>query len=382
MRRVCFVLTNRTQYGRSKYMMRTIQEHPELELQVVVAGSALLPKYGDVASACIVDGFPVNERITMLVEGGSPVAMAKTTGLGLIEFTTAFENLKPDIALLRGDRYEMLSSAIVASYLNIRIAHIEGGDLSGTIDESVRHAISKLAHIHFPTNNDSANRLIRMGENSEHVHDIGSLDIEYLTTLDFDQPVDLENAGQKGSGATLDLSKPYLVVLQHPVTTEYGAGRDQFEATVKAIEELKIPTIWFWPNTDAGHDEASKAIRVARDQGRLDHVHFFRSIAPEPFLRLVNGASCLIGNTSAGIKECSWLGTPVVNVGTRQNGRLRAKNVTDVTYEASAILEAVRQQVEQGRYPQSSIYHKAGASSALAEILATSTAPVQKSWTE
>src|SRR3989338_1213319 len=182
-KKVCFVITNRVHYTRCKQLIQQLKNHPQLELQLVVAASALLPKYGDVTSELERDGVPIHAKINMLLEGGSPITMAKTTGLGLLEMSTVLENLKPDVVLVRGDRYEVLAIAIAAAYMNIPLAHIEGGDVTGTIDESVRHAITKLAHLHFPTNELSKERIIKMGEDPKQVHNVGSLDIEYLTTL-------------------------------------------------------------------------------------------------------------------------------------------------------------------------------------------------------
>jgi len=169
MKKICVVITNRAHYARGKLVLKAINEHPELELQLIVAGSALIDKYGNIMTKIEEDGFKINKKITMLLEGGTPTAMAKTTGVGLLEFSTAFENLEPDIVLIRGDRYEILAPAIAASYLNIPLAHIEGGDVTGTIDESVRHAVTKLAHLHFATNELSKERILKMGEIPENI---------------------------------------------------------------------------------------------------------------------------------------------------------------------------------------------------------------------
>src|SRR3989338_5554140 len=175
-RKICFVITSKIHYGRSKLIVEELQKRPDVELEIVVAASALLDMYGNVLEDLARDGFLVNNKIVMTLEGGNTVAMAKTAGVGIMEFTTAFDNLRPDIVVVRGDRYEVLSAAVAAAYLNISVAHIEGGDLTGTIDESVRHAITKLAHIHFPTNELSASRIIRIGENPKYVFNTGSSD--------------------------------------------------------------------------------------------------------------------------------------------------------------------------------------------------------------
>jgi len=255
----------------------------------------------------------------MLVEGGTPLSMSKTTGVGLLEFSTIFENLKPDIVVIRGDRFEILAPAIAAAYMNIPLAHIEGGDVTGTIDESVRHSVSKLAHIHFPTNNLSAERLIKMGEDPKNVHMAGSLNNEFLTNCDLSFPSDLfEKYG--GVGEKLDLVKGYILVMQHPVTTEYGKGLEQIKETLKAIHELKLPTIMLWPNVDAGTDHISKGIRLYREQNKdTGFLHIFRNLHPEDFARVLKHCNCFIGNSSAGIIESSFLGTPSVNIGSRQH---------------------------------------------------------------
>lgn len=380
-KKICFVITNRVHYSRCKQLLHTLKNHPTIDLQIVVAASALLPKYGEVTKELEKDGFVIHATINMLLEGGSPIAMAKTTGLGLLEMSTVLENLKPDIVVVRGDRYEVLSIAIAAAYLNIPLAHIEGGDVTGTIDESVRHAITKLAHLHFATNQLSKERIIKMGEKQENVYDVGSLDVEYLTKLDLSFPHNLWEVGPQGLGTNFDLNQGYVVVLQHPVTTEYGSGRQQMEETIKAIHELKVPTIWLWPNIDAGNDEITKALRVYREHQKPDFIHFYRFLAPEMFAKVIAHAKCLVGNSSAGIKECSYLGTPVVNIGTRQSGRLRAENVVDVPYNAAVIKNAIQTQLQKGKYPKSPVYLKEQTSQKIADILSQAKVDIQKKLT-
>jgi len=379
MKKICVVITNRAHYARGKLILRAIDEHPELELQIIVAGSALINKYGKIIRKIEEDGFKINKKITMLVEGGTPSAMAKTTGLGLLEFSTAFENLKPDIVLLRGDRYEILAPSIASAYLNIPLAHIEGGDVTGTIDESVRHAVTKLAHIHLATNELSKERIIKMGEVPESVYNVGSPDAEFLNKQDltFNQK-ELWNGETVGVGAKPDLSKEYLIVMQHSVTTEHKEARAQIGETIKAIHELNIPTIWIWPNVDAGTDELSKAIRIHRERTDQKHIHFFRFIDPSLFAKLLENTSCIVGNSSAGIKESSFLGTPAVNIGTRQKGRLKDKNVIDVPHKSEKIKDAIITQIKNGKYTKSRLYFKPNTSTQIANILSKSKTKVQK----
>jgi|TARA_Y100000310_G_scaffold311008_1_gene356858 UDP-hydrolysing UDP-N-acetyl-D-glucosamine 2-epimerase len=379
MKKICVVITNRAHYARGKLVLKAINEHPELELQLIVAGSALIDKYGKIITKIEEDGFKINKKITMLLEGGTPTAMAKTTGLGLLEFSTAFENLEPDIVLIRGDRYEILAPAIAASYLNIPLAHIEGGDVTGTIDESVRHAVTKLAHIHFPTNELSKERILKMGEIPENVYNVGSPDAEFLNSQDLTfNPNEIWKGETIGVGERPNLSKEYLIIMQHPVTTEHKKSKEQTEETIKAIHELKIPTIWIWPNVDAGTDELSKAVRVYRENTEQNHIQFVRFLDPTLFAKLLKNAACIVGNSSAGIKESSFLGTPAVNIGTRQQGRLKDKNVIDASHNSEEIKEAILKQIKNGNYNQSELYFKPNTSKQIATTLAKSKIKIQK----
>jgi len=379
-RKICFVITSKIHYGRSKLILEELRNRDDVELQIVVGASAILPNYGDVLSLMERDGFKYNAKIVMTLEGGSPVAMAKTTGIGITEFATAFDNLGPDVVVVRGDRYEVLSAAIAAAYLNIPVAHIEGGDISGTIDESVRHAITKLAHIHFATNEKSRERILRMGEKPDFVHNVGCPELEFVVRNNFDASPDFVN--RIGVGDVVDINKPFLIVMQHPVTTEVGENRKNIEQTLQAVHELELPTVWFWPNVDAGTDEVSKGIRVFRENYSPKQMRFVKYLPPEEFTALLKKAACLIGNSSAGLKECSILGTPVVDIGTRQNRRLRGSNVVNVGYDKDEIISAIQRQLSRGKYEPSYIYYKEGTCKKIADVLAGGTLYTQKGFYE
>ena len=379
-RKVCFVITSVIHYGRNKYILEELKKRPDLELQIVVGASALLSNYGEVLSTLTRDGFHCDAKIMMTLEGGNPVAMAKTTGIGIMEFTSVFDNLRPDVVVIRGDRYEMLSATIAATYLNIPVAHIEGGDVTGTIDESVRHAITKLSQIHFTTNADAYRRVLRMGENPRYVFLTGSPEIEAVSHNGF--VVTNEYINQLGVGDVIDVTKPYLIVMQHSVTTEVGSNRAHVEETLRAISEIDMPAIWFWPNVDAGTDEVSKAIRVFREVHHSRTIRFIKYITPEQFIGLLKGAVCLVGNSSTGIKECSHLGIPAVNIGTRQAGRLRGPNVMDVSYNKEEIKTAIQMQVAHGAYAPSRLYFKTGTAKRIAQVLAEIPLYVQKQFHE
>lgn len=360
---------NRIHYARQKHLLDLLNKNPKIELQLVVGGSVLLEKYGERFLSAIQDaGFIVNETLFNVIEGGNHVTMAKTAGLTALEFSNSLHKLNPDIVLIRGDRFEQLAAAMVAAYLNKTIAHIEGGDVTGTIDESVRHAITKLAHIHFVTNEAARRRVIQMGENPRLVFNVGSPDVEFAALVD--KKLDGRAVNQTGTGPKIDLKRSFLMVMQHPVTTE-KTNRRNVEATLKAIDDLNMPTVWFWPNSDAGTGEMAKVMRIYREQGKLKNnkVRFVTDILPEHFVALLRSARVLVGNSSAGIKECSYFGIPVVNIGTRQQNRLRGENVLDVGHNTLAIKKAIQKQLAHGPYVQSSLYRKPNTSKKIMEVL-------------
>lgn len=375
-RKICFVITSKIHYARNKLILEELRKREDVDLQIVLGGSAILEKYGNILNLLEEDGFNYNAKIIMTLEGGVPAAMAKTTGIGIVEFTTTFENLKSDLVVVRGDRYEVLSAAIASAYLNIPIAHIEGGDVSGTIDESVRHAITKLSHIHFTTNELSKKRVLQMGENPKYVFNYGSPDVEFASKNNHKISNDLIN--YFGVGSRIDINKPFIMVSQHPVTTEFGKNREIIMKTLEAIEELDIPTIWFWPNIDAGTDEVSKGIRTFREEGRGEKIRFIKFLPPEDYIALLKKASVLVGNSSAGIKECSFLGIPVVNIGSRQNGRMRGENVLDADYDKNQIKLAIKKQLNHGKFEPSYIYYTEDTSKNIANKLVTINLYIQK----
>src|SRR5262245_21163553 len=225
-RKVCIVVNSRANYGRIVSVMRAVREHPKLDLQLIFGASALLSRFGSLREQAEAEGFNPIAMVHTIVEGETPTTMAKSTGLGVIELATQFENLKPDVVLTVADRFETIATAIAASYMNIPVAHTQGGEVTGSIDESVRHAVTKLAHIHFPATERARDFVIRMGEHESTVYLTGCPSIDLIAGIDLRMPPELF-VRYKGVGADIDRSKPYLVVLQHPVTTEYGQGFKQ-----------------------------------------------------------------------------------------------------------------------------------------------------------
>jgi len=380
MRKVCVVVTARPSYARIKSVMAVIKERPDMQLQLVVAASALLERYGSAVEYMRADGFEPDEMVYMVLEGENLVTTAKSTGLGIVELATVFDNLKPDIVISVADRYETIATAIAASYSNIPLAHVQGGEVTGSIDEKVRHAVTKLADLHFVANEDAEQRVIKMGEDPEKVYVTGCPSIDLVDRV---KKVKNNNYNpfelvQGGVGKPFDPMENYLVVMQHPVTTEYDDAFKQINQTLKAINQLRLPTFWFWPNVDAGSDRISKGIRMFREKNDIPFVYFFKNMAPEDFLRLLINSKCLIGNSSSGIRECSYLGIPVVNIGDRQIGRLRGKNVIDVNYSTNAIIKSVKKQLQNGTYPSEMIYGDGKAGQKIAELLAIVDLSIEK----
>lgn len=376
-RKICIVVNSRANYGRIKSVLQSVKDHPGLDLQLIVGASALLYRFGNVNEVIIRDGFNIDSTVYSIVEGENPTTMAKSTGMAIMELATLFENSKPDIVLTVADRFETMATAVAASYMNIPLAHTQGGEVTGSIDESVRHAVTKLSHIHFPATKKAAENLRRMGEDPGNIYLTGCPSIDVLSNMDVSLPVDLfERYG--GVGPKLDISKPYIVVLQHPVTTEYGHAFDQINETLKAVSDLDMQTVWLWPNVDAGSDHLSKGMRLFRERHNPNKIHFYRNFSVEDYAVLINNCACLIGNSSSGLREGAFLGTPAVNIGTRQAGREHGPNVVHVDYSAKEIKIAIERQIAHKRYEKSTLFGDGNAGEKIANILATAEITMQK----
>jgi UDP-hydrolysing UDP-N-acetyl-D-glucosamine 2-epimerase len=379
-RKVCVVINSRANYGRIKSFLRAAQNHPGLELQLIAGASALLYRFGSAIDVMRRDGFEPDAIVHSIVEGETPITMAKSVGLGTIELATQFQALQPDIVLTVADRFETIATAIAASYMNIPVAHTQGGEVTGSIDENVRHAITKLSHIHFPSTERAREFLIRMGEEPERVHLTGCPSIDTLTEIDLSLPQDLFQR-YRGVGVELDAAKPYIVVMQHPVTTEYGDGLAQINATIEAVDRVGrkgVQVIWLWPNADAGSDDVAKGLRVFRERRSPNYLVLIRNFDVEDYARVLNNASCIIGNTSSGLREGSYLGTPCVNIGSRQRDRERGENVMDAPHDADAIHAAIERQLSNGRYPRSRLFGDGQAGKRIADILAAAPLRLEK----
>lgn len=381
-RKVCVVVTARPSYSRIRTALTAIQAHPDLQLQLVVGASALLDRYGSAVQTIAKDGFPIDARVHMVLEGENLTTMAKTTGLGMIELASVFEQLQPDIVVTIADRYETLATAAAASYMNIPVAHIQGGEVTGSIDEKVRHAITKLSMLHLVSTEMARERVIKMGEDPTRVWVTGCPSIDIAKAV-------LDGAGDAfdpiakygGVGSSLDLSRGYLVMMQHPVTTEHDAAIAHINETLYATQAIGLPILCFWPNVDAGSDGTSKGLRVFRETADAHNFHFFKNMLPEDFLRLLLRSKGIVGNSSVGIRECAFLGVPAVNIGTRQRGRERGRNVIDVPHDRAAIQAAIERHLETGPAPSDPIYGDGQAGRRIADALTVAPLGVEKQLT-
>ena len=369
-RKIAVVITARPSYSRVKTVLTAIKKHSELELQLIVAASALLDRYGSAVNYIEKDGFEIAAKVFNVLEGENLTAAAKTTGIGILELSTVFDNLRPDIVVTIADRFETMATAISASYMNTPLAHIQGGEVTGNIDEKVRHAITKLADYHFVASENAKDRVIQLGENPQMVFNTGCPSIDIAQEVAKNDKLTF-NPYEKygGVGSQPKLEYGYIVVMQHPVTNEYQDSRKHIEATLRAIQNINKPTLWFWPNVDAGADGTSAGIRSFREQYKMENVHFFKNMEGDDFLSLLHNSLCLVGNSSVGIRECSYLGVPTVNIGSRQNRRDRGKNVLDVSYDENHIAAAVTNILEKNSRETSQVYGGGDAGEKISKLL-------------
>jgi UDP-hydrolysing UDP-N-acetyl-D-glucosamine 2-epimerase len=380
-RKVCVVINSRANYARIKSVLNELKIRKDCELQIVVGASGLLFRFGKVVEIIRSDGFSVNREVYSVVEGNEPVVMAKTTGLALIELSQVFMDLKPDVVVTIADRHETLATAIAASYMNIPVAHTQGGEITGSIDESVRHACTKLSHLHFPATRKAYKNILQLGEEKSRVYLTGcpALDIvEDHKNSNVTQILEKYTNRYSSFG-----TQNYLLVLFHPDTQHYEDSTYSTNEILKAIQEIDIPTIWLWPNVDSGTDLISKELRKFRDVNLNSKIQFVRNFTPEEFISVLNNALCIIGNSSSGIREASRTGTPSVVIGSRQNGREFSHNAVHLPdFDLNLIKTTIRNQMKHGKYESSDLYGDGFAGKRIAEILCTADLKIEKIFIE
>lgn len=385
MRKVAIFVGSRANYSSIKSVMNAVKEHKDLEFQLILGSSSVLDSRGGLKNLILEDGFEVSYEFYNILEGDSPLTMAKSTGLGLIEASNALQVLKPDFLVVVGDRFEIMSLVIAAAYMNIRIVHTMGGEVTGTIDESIRHAITKFAHIHCVANEDAKQRVLKLGESESFVFNTGcprndliaqELKKNSLKILsNFFENYPLQNRFD------FQTTEHFLVVSQHSVTTEYGNNKKYIKQTLEALQRIQIPTLLLLPNIDAGGEEIHKGIDEFINDVKPKWLNVCNNLPTYIYIHLMNSAACLIGNSSSGVREGEFIGTPVVNIGTRQNSRLRGPNVIDVTNDFYEIMIAVKKQIEHGKYERGVLYGDGKAGKEIADIISKIDVPIQKTIT-
>ncbi len=375
-RKICIVTGNRAEYSRLKTVMDGFKKYLNVEVLLVAMGSHLLDNFGNTADDINIDGNVIDYKIFIELEGGTPCTMARAIGFGICDLSTYFDNKKPDIVIAPMDRYEILSVAAAAALMNIPVAHMQGGEVSGTIDESIRHTITKLSHIHFPATEKSKERIIRMGERPDMVWNVGDPATDVLLVApQYTGKETIEELNRqiiKDKKIAIDPSKPFILSIQHPVTTEFGSGLAQIKESFMALKNFKdFNVILLIPNIDAGGNHILAGIREFVSQQEIKNLALLKHVPHDIFVNLMRNASCMIGNSSSGIRETCYFGTPTVNIGTRQKNRERGSNVTDAPYDGEKIYEAMVKQIKHGRYEPEFIYGDGKSGARIADILAS-----------
>jgi len=337
-RRICVATGTRAEYGLLLPVMKAIERDPRLELSVMVTGMHLMPEFGHTVKEICADGFKIDARVPMHTREDTSAAMAKSVGKGIIGMTSALQRIAPEMLVVIADRGEALAAAIAGAHMNIPVAHIHGGDVTAgaSIDEPVRHAITRFAHIHFPATRKSAQRIARMGEEQWRIHVVGPLGIYALAKRDFIQKDELCKK------LRLNSKEPILLVAQHPVTTEALKAPEQMEQTMKALVELGEQAVIIYPNVDAG---GRRMIRIIEKYSKHRFFRIFKNLPYLTFISLMRVSSAIVGNSSCAIVEAPLFGVPAVNIGVRQKGRERGGNVLDVPHRKDSIVKVVKKLV-------------------------------------
>jgi GDP/UDP-N,N'-diacetylbacillosamine 2-epimerase (hydrolysing) len=332
LRKILYITGTRADFGVMRPVLDAIARHPRLDLELIVTGMHIMPEFGMTIDE-IKDSAFKYQVINATYKTDEKTAMVDFIAVFIRKLLKAISKLSPDVILLLGDRAEMLGGAIVGTYLTIPVAHIHGGDVSSTIDEHARHAITKLSHIHFPATETSRKRLIKMGEERWRVKKVGSPAIDAIAKIKFTHAAELQKKYD------IDLSLPFLLLIQHPVTTEIKDSASQIRETLEAAAKLRYQTVIVYPNADAGGRRMIEEIKKYRS---YPFMKTFESIAHSDYLSLMRLASAVVGNSSSGIVEACSFGLPVVNIGTRQDGREQAGNVINVPYKKENIAQSLQ----------------------------------------
>jgi GDP/UDP-N,N'-diacetylbacillosamine 2-epimerase (hydrolysing) len=371
LRKICVVTGSRAEYGLLHWIMKHLRDDPGVELQVIATGMHLSPEYGNTWQAIATDGFIIDRKVEMLLSSDTSLGMAKSTGIGLSGIADAFDDLKPDLILVLGDRFEILAAASAAALMRIPVAHVHGGEATeGAIDDSLRHAITKLSHLHFTSTATYRHRVIQMGEHPDRVFCFGAPGIDSIASLELMDRADLEES----IGFTL--GERYLLVTFHPVTLGSSPSTDELEELLYALKMLpdEVRFLFTLPNSDAGGRAIAARIREFTTRHSCRAVSF-TSLGQLRYLSAMKHCLAVVGNSSSGIIEAPSLGVGVVNIGDRQKGRIQADHVINCEARRDDIAAAL-EQVFSPEY-QNSIgntanpYGEAGASKRIVEAVTT-----------
>lgn len=334
----------RSDYDIMSSVFRAIKNHPNLELRLIATGAHLSEEYGNTIDDIYNDGFEIEEKIESLISGDALSSRVKGLGVQLQGLVQSVDRIKPDFLLVLGDREESITTALVGAYMNIPVAHLCGGDRAiGNVDDQVRHAVTKLAHLHFVTNNESAMRVAKMGEQAFRIFNVGNPGLDRLVEIPFLNSKQLSNS----LDFEIEDNESLILLIQHAISSETKEAYKQMRETLEAIQDLKIKTILTYPNSDAG---GQQMIRAIKEFDSLPFLHIAKNIPRLEFINLMRRASCMIGNSSAGILEAPILKLPVINIGNRQRGRLHSENVEFVSHNKLEIIFAIKKAIYNQTY--------------------------------
>lgn len=335
MKKIMILTGSRGEWGYIRPLLKLIDSRDDVEYRLVITNMHLLPAYGNSYKEIESDGFKIHYKIHMYLEGDSHYTMAKSLGICLTSLPDIIENERPDWLLLAGDRGEQLMGAIAAGYTYTPVAHIQAGEVSGNIDGMARHSIGKLVHMHFASNEDAKNRLIKLGEEAFRVHNVGAPQLDELVSAKYTEIDELE---QK---LIINLSDGFILAVMHPVTEESSMAGEQAELFIKTLNKFDLPKVLIMPNNDTGSSEIRKAI----NKYKSGKYHIFANLKREDYLGLLKNCKCIVGNSSSGLLEAPTFRTPAVNIGNRQYMRYRGNNVIDVRWDEKEIIDAINKAI-------------------------------------
>ncbi len=340
MKTIAVVTTSRADYGMLLPVLREIKADPELELQLLVSGMHLSPIFDMTVRLIEANGFEIAERVEMLLSSDTPEGVSKSIGLGIIGFAQVFARTRPDILVVLGDRFEMYAAAVAALPFNIPVAHIHGGDVTqGAIDDALRHSMTKLSHLHFVATETYARRVAQLGEEPWRIKVCGETSLDNLRTIKFLTKEELKS--QYG----IPVEPKPLLVTYHPVTLEYGQAEWQISELLAALQKFSLPVIFTMPNADMGNNIIRQ--KIAEHKQSNFNVWCLENMGTQGYFSLMHLAAAMIGNSSSGIVEAPSFKLPVVNIGSRQKGRIRAANVIDVGYDRNEIISGIEKAISE-----------------------------------